>query len=189
MYQIDKKYICSATEHRGHFIGIKDEDADYDCFSCLTLINGKEVNTINEVDLSRLFFIGIKIDTNGNIIKHVFNRQGVHIASMTHNNAKRLNMLECVELAHGIGKLVASEPEVIDYVPVELFKAYPYLTCHIKLCLQNEVHSRCATATGIDEQKEEELMKNYYTPIFEKISEKAGIDSGSKKENEEKIKK
>ena len=77
--------------------------------------------------------------------------------------------MEVKDLSIGIAQRIVNEPETIDYVPDELFNAYPVLIPVIKTALTNEILARSATPTGTDKIKFEEEVKSFYRPVADKM--------------------
>ena len=168
MIKIDKKYLIKALEKK--IIKINEDDYSYDFFSKLTVLKNKS-KTVEGVDLSHYFFVGIKVESNGTYAKHIFNLKGEHIASTSKITPNDLESIDVFDLSYALSSSVLEDPSIISSIPIEFIKAYPSFKSLVQLRLQNDTMGKCSTATGVDRAKYDQKMKEYDKTVVLKIEE------------------
>ena len=129
--KIKKEYIVKSMQTKGQYITAWDnEGTRYDFFKGLNVYDEKKVNSINDVDLTGVLYVGIKVNQVGSIEKHIFNRLGYNLAVVCSKEVRRLDYVEVGDLENAV-LFAVEDKEMRKYVPSELKNALPSIQTKI----------------------------------------------------------
>ncbi len=170
MEKVDRKYIVKAME-KNAIIEVKEPDYSFNFFSMLSVVDSLSVDTLNGVNLSNQFFVGVSVEKDGNVTRQFFNRKGEYLGSLPKLGVK-FNSIRAYDLAFSIASAITFDTEVVTRVPQQFIKAYPEFKRIVEIRINNEVMANSSTVCGVDKTKYEEKMREYQKSVFSKIDER-----------------